>query len=68
MTYLFLDTNIFLHYRAFDEIKWQEQFPDIGEYKLIIASVVIDELDKHKQNPNRKLATRAKKILSKICL
>ncbi len=66
MTYLFLDTNIFLHYRAFDEVKWEEQYQEIGEYKLIIPSIVIDELDKHKQNSNRKLASRARKILSKI--
>lgn len=64
MTHLFLDTNIFLHFTFFDQIKWKDLVND--EFKIILAPTVVDELDKHKRNPNSKIANRAKKVLSKI--
>jgi len=56
MNYLFLDTNILLHFKTFDEIKWTDYV--IGEYHLSIAPVVLDELDKHKYHVNAKTARR----------
>jgi len=64
MTHLFLDTNIFLHFTFFDQIKWKDLVND--EFIIILAPTVVDELDKHKRNPNSKIANRAKKVLSKI--
>jgi rRNA-processing protein FCF1 len=64
MTYLFVDTNIFLHYKFFIEIPWQTIFSD--QYEIVLAPVVIDELDKHKRHQNPKIASRAKKVLSKF--
>ena len=64
MKYIFLDTNIFIHFQPFDQISWREIVGD--EYELIIAPVVLDELDKHKTNPNKKIAGRIKNILPKI--
>lgn len=64
MTYLFLDTNIFLHYTFYADIPWEKIIGD--DFKLIIAPAVLSELDKHKRHPNAKIATRAKKILIRI--
>lgn len=64
MKYLFLDTNIFLHYKIYNEIPWRKIIND--DYKIVIAPIVLDELDKHKTNPNPKTAKRSKNILQKI--
>ncbi|MDH6254207.1 rRNA-processing protein FCF1 [Chryseobacterium sp. H1D6B] len=64
MKYMFLDTNIFLHFKFFDQIKWNEIVKD--EFKIMLAPTVIDELDKHKRNTNSKIANRAKKALNRI--
>lgn len=64
MKYIFLDTNIFLHFKFFDQIKWNETVKD--EFKIMLIPTVIDELDKHKRNTNSKIANRAKKVLNKI--
>lgn len=64
MKYLFLDTNIFIHFISYEQIPWNEIVGD--DYKLIIAPIVLDELDKHKTNQNKKISGRVKKILPKI--
>lgn len=64
MKYLFLDTNIFIHFLSYEEIPWREIVGD--DYKLMIAPIVLDELDKHKTNSNKKIAKRVKNILPKI--
>lgn len=64
MTYVFVDTNIFLHYKFFIELPWQTIFND--DFEIVLAPVVMDELDKHKRHQNPKIALRAKKVLAKI--
>jgi len=64
MKYIFLDTNIFLHFRFFVEIPWHSLFGD--PYQIVLAPVVVDELDKHKRHQNGKIASRAKKVLARI--
>jgi predicted nucleic acid-binding protein len=64
MKYIFLDTNIFIHFKQFDQIAWDKIVND--DYKIIIAPIVLDELDKHKTNSNKKIAKRVKNILPKI--
>ena len=64
MKYLFLDTNIFIHFKYYDQIPWQEIVKD--EYKIVIAPIVLDELDKYKTNTDKKNTKRVKNILSKI--
>lgn len=63
-TYLFVDTNIFLHYRFFIEIPWGQLFA--SDYKLVICMTVLSELDKHKRNPSPRTAERAKKVAAKL--
>lgn len=64
MTYLFIDTNVFLHFAFFDEIPWSKIVGD--QCRLLVAPVVLDELDKHKRNHHAKIASRAKNVLSKM--
>ena len=64
MKYIFLDTNIFIHFQSYDQIAWNKIVKD--EYKIIIAPIVQDELDKHKRSSNNKIAKRVKQIIKKI--
>lgn len=65
-SYLFLDTNILLHFRPITEIPWHEIVPgDLIE--LIITQGVIRDLDKHKStNHSEKIRSRARGLLKEI--
>ena len=62
MKYLFLDTNIFLHYRHFEDIPWKTVVCD--DFTLVVAPIVLDELDKYKDRDKGKIQKRAKKMSS----
>lgn len=62
MIYLFLDTNILLHFKPIDQINWTALVG--GEYRIVIAPMVIDELDKKKYDQRGKIANKAKRLLS----
>lgn len=64
MKYIFIDTNIFLHFRDFEEINWLEESSS-EQCKIIIAPIVIDELDSKKIG-NNKISNRARRALNKI--
>lgn len=66
MNYIVLDTNIFIHFRDFDQINWSELIGNNDECVILIPPTVIDELDSHKYNKNPKISKRVKKILPKI--
>tara|TARA_R110002033_G_scaffold60044_2_gene109914 strand:+ start:7236 stop:8498 length:1263 start_codon:yes stop_codon:yes gene_type:complete len=64
MKYIFLDTNIFLHFQDFEKIDWlSESFSN--SCKLIIPPVVIDELDEKKIGTS-KIGNRARNILNRF--
>ncbi len=66
MLYCFLDTNIFLEYRMFDEIDWPKLL-NATEVCLIVPKKVIQELDKHKNDPNSdRRRDRSRKVLRKL--
>ena len=66
MNYIFLDTNIFIHFLDFAQIDWNNVFNSEDEVVIILAPIVIDELDKHKYNKNQKISKRVKKLLPRI--
>ena len=66
MVYVFLDTNIFLHFNDFEQIDWPTLLNTKDKIIITFAPIVIDELDKHKYNKNQKISRRAKKLLAKI--
>jgi hypothetical protein len=64
MNHLFIDTNIIIHFKALDEIKWSKLIG--GRYQFVFAPVILTELDKHKNNTNSKIAKRAKNFATKL--
>ena len=63
MLYCFLDTNIFLEFRPIEEIKWLKEL-NTSSVCLVVTSVVVRELDKHKAGNNNRLRKRARKSIS----
>ncbi len=64
--YVFLDTNIFLHYQPFDQINWAEVL-GLPRVVLVATPIVVRELDEHKdQNRTPKIRDRAQAALRKI--
>ena len=61
MTYAFIDTNLLMHFKVFEGMKWEQLLGD-KDYCLMIAPTVLDEVDKHKDSSKTKLRNRAKKI------
>ena len=64
MKYLFLDTNVFLHYNSFEVIPWKELVSD--DFTIVIAPVVQQELDKHKDQSREKIQARAREVSSML--
>ena len=64
MKYIFLDTNIFLHFVDIEEIDWLKE-ASIDQCTLVITPTVIDELDRKKQGTKRE-SRRARNSLKKL--
>lgn len=64
--FVFLNTNIFLHYTLFTDIDWP-QLLGASEVTLVIAPIVMREIDKRKYNErDQVLKERAEKISAKL--
>lgn len=64
--YLFLDTNILLHFQLFTEIDWLQILAS-RQIKIFFPPVIIRELDKKKiEVSSKKIRDRAKTIISKL--
>jgi|GEM_PF-2403654 len=65
-SYLFLDTDILIHYRTFDEIDWPAEL-GLDKVVLVITSTVLSELDRHKNSHKRiSMRKRAGTIIKKL--
>ena len=65
MKYLFLDTNIYLHYLDIEQIKWKDIIED-SDFTIVVPRVVLREIDKHKDQSRGKIQKRAKKNSAKF--
>jgi hypothetical protein len=63
--FVFVDTNVLLHYQFFDEVDWPRQLL-AGAVTIIFAPVVLAELDRHKWSGSRREKARAKSVLKKV--
>ena len=63
MLYCFLDTNIFEEFKPIQEIKWLNEL-GTTEVCMVVTSVVVRELDKHKAGNNNRLRKRARNAIS----
>lgn len=66
MKYLFLDTNIYLHYQDFQQIPWNKLLGIEAQYTIVVVPKVHAELDEKKDSAKGKIQKRAKKISSKL--
>lgn len=65
MKYVFLDTNVFLQFKDFEQIPWGELIGDMV-FTIVVSDVVSREIDKHKDSARGKVQKRAKKVSSKL--
>ena len=65
MKYIVLDSNILLHYKSFEDIPWQEEL-DCGEITIVLTAMVLEEIDKKKDQEKGKIQKRAKAVASRI--
>lgn len=66
IAHVFIDTNIFLHYRPIDDILWKDV---VGAKKVVVcvAPIVVEELDDQKDSHRlTKIRQRARKALQTI--
>ncbi len=64
MTYIFIDTNIFLHFQNFQKIDWLTELA-VEKCTIVIAPIVLDELDEKKVGTSR-IGNKARQVLNQI--
>ena len=64
MKYLVLDTNIYLHFKNFEQIDWKSLISD--EVTICIPQRVLSEIDKYKDQSRGKIQKRAKVLSSRF--
>lgn len=66
MTFLFVDTNVLLHYRRLEETDWLS-LSKCKEVVIVLCPAVIRELDQHKVNHSQnKFRKRAQEIIASL--
>lgn len=63
---VYVDTNSFLHLRDLKDLPWGALFPGVTEVDLMVASVVIEELDRHKVGPSQRRRNRSRAALKLV--
>jgi rRNA-processing protein FCF1 len=66
MKYLFLDTNVYLHYKDFEQIDWKTSVCDGEDFTIVVPPIVIREIEKQKDSCRGKIQARAKNVSSKF--
>ena len=59
-----LDTNVYLHYKDFEQVDWKSMVGD--DVTLCVPMIVLGEIDKHKDQGRGKIQKRAKKLSSRF--
>ncbi len=63
---LFVDTNGFIQLRDLKDIPWRKLFPGVKHVRIMVARVVVEELDKHKVSNKARQRDRARAALKLI--
>lgn len=66
MKYLFLDTNIFIHYKGYEDIPWKTLLGTSDEVSVVLASIIIREINGHKDSSKGRVRNKARKISEKF--
>lgn len=64
MKYLVLDTNVYLHFKHFEQIDWKLLVGD--DVTICVPQRVMVEIDKHKDQSRGKIQKRAKSIAARF--
>lgn len=62
LTFVFVDTNVFVHFEFFKNVDWAAELA-ARDVTLVLPPVVIEELDKRKWSGTRREKERAKAVL-----
>ena len=62
--YLYLDSNVYLHYKAFEQVGWRAMVKD--DVTITVPYFVVGERDKHKDQDRGRVQKRAKKIATRF--
>lgn len=63
---VFVDTNCFIQLRDLKDLPWNELFPAAMTVVIVVATVVMDELDAKKHDRNQRVRNRARLALNLI--
>jgi hypothetical protein len=63
---LFIDTNGFIQLRELKDIPWRKLFRGVKHVRIMVARVVVEELDKHKASNKDRQRNRARAALKLI--
>lgn len=66
MKYLFLDTNIFIHYKGYEDIPWNTLLGTSDEVSVVLASIILREINGHKDSSKGRVKNKARKISEKF--
>lgn len=64
MKYLVLDTNVYLHFKHFEQIDWKSLLHD--DVTICVPQRVLTEIDKHKDQSRGKIQKRAKALSARF--
>lgn len=65
MKYLFLDTNIYIHYIDVEQINWNKIVGD-ADITIVVPRITLRKIDQHKDQNRGKIQKRAKAISAKF--
>lgn len=63
--HIVLDSNIYLHYQLFEEIPWSIEL-GCDDITIVMPAIVLEEIDKKKDEEKGKIQKRAKKVSSRL--
>jgi hypothetical protein len=63
---LFVDTNCFIHLRDLKDLPWRSLFADARWVEIVVAPIVIEELDRFKVDRDGRRRDRSRKALNLI--
>lgn len=64
MKYVVLDTNVYLHYKDFEQIDWKSLLND--DVTVCVPQRVFEEIDKHKDLNKGKIQRKAKRLSARF--
>lgn len=64
--WIFVDTNCFIHLRDLKDLPWGALFSDARWIDIVVAPIVIEELDRFKDDRNGRRRDRARSALNLI--